>query len=218
MIMKNKFDLITSPLEGTNLIEASAGTGKTYTISGIFLRLLLEKHLEVDQILVVTFTEAATAELKDRILKLLRDAYSAFSNGRFKEEFLKQLVANRPDQKDALFRLENAIRSFDQASIFTIHGFCLRILQEHPFESGNMFDAELSMNQDEFYQEIADDFWREYLYDNSPFFNAFLLQQNIGPDSLRSSLQRYLSIPDIVLIPETTIPDCSDLEDRFRKT
>ncbi len=217
MTMKKKFDLITSPLEGTNLIEASAGTGKTYTISGIFLRLLLEKHLEVDQILVVTFTEAATAELKDRILKLLRDAYSAFSSGRFQEEFLKQLVAGHADKKDALFRLENAIRSFDQASIFTIHGFCLRILQEHPFESGNLFDAELSMNQDEFYQEIADDFWREYLYDSSPFFIAFLLQQNIGPDILRSSLQRYVSIPDIVLIPETTIPDSSALEDRFRK-
>ncbi len=217
MTMKKKFDLITSPLEGTNLIEASAGTGKTYTISGIFLRLLLEKHLEVDQILVVTFTEATTAELKDRILKLLRHAYSAFSSGRFQEEFLKQLVASHADKKDALFRLENAIRSFDQASIFTIHGFCLRILQEHPFESGNLFDAELSLNQDEFYQEIADDFWREYLYDSSPFFIAFLLQQNIGPDILRSSLQRYALIPDIVLIPETEIQDSAALEDQFIK-
>lgn len=217
MTMKKKFDLITSPLEGTNLIEASAGTGKTYTISGIFLRLLLEKHLEVEQILVVTFTEAATAELKDRILKLLRDAYSAFSSGRFQEEFLKQLVAGHADRKDALFRLENAIRSFDQASIFTIHGFCLRILQEHPFESGNLFDAELSLNQDEFYQEIADDFWREYLYDSSPFFITFLLQKNISPDILRSSLQRYATIPDILLIPENTIPDSFALEDQFRK-
>ncbi len=127
--MKKKFDLITSPVEGINLIEASAGTGKTYTIAGIFLRLLLEKQLGVDQILVVTFTEAATAELKERILSLLREAYSAFSNGSFQEDFLKHLVANCSDRQAALSRLEDAIRSFDQASIFTIHGFCLRILR-----------------------------------------------------------------------------------------
>ena len=64
--MKKDFDITENPLEGTNLIEASAGTGKTYTISGLFLRLILEKKINVDQILVVTFTEAATAELEDR--------------------------------------------------------------------------------------------------------------------------------------------------------
>ena len=61
------FNLIDSPLEGTNLIEASAGTGKTYAITGLFLRLLLEKKLSANEILVVTFTEAATEELKDRM-------------------------------------------------------------------------------------------------------------------------------------------------------
>ena len=68
------FDILNSPLSGTNLIEASAGTGKTYTIEGLFVRLILEKRLLVDQILVVTFTNAATEELKDRIRsKLLED-------------------------------------------------------------------------------------------------------------------------------------------------
>ena len=60
------FEPINTPLTGTNLIEASAGTGKTYTIAGLFLRLILEKQLTVNQILVVTFTKAATEELKER--------------------------------------------------------------------------------------------------------------------------------------------------------
>ncbi|MFP4350656.1 MAG: UvrD-helicase domain-containing protein, partial [Desulfococcaceae bacterium] len=57
------FDLLHSPLIGTNLLEASAGTGKTYTIAGLFVRLVLEENIEVNRILVVTFTEAATEEL-----------------------------------------------------------------------------------------------------------------------------------------------------------
>ena len=72
------FDILNSPLIGTNLIEASAGTGKTYTIEGLFVRLILEKQLLVDQILVVTFTNAATEELKDRIRSKLLEAKFAF--------------------------------------------------------------------------------------------------------------------------------------------
>ncbi|MCJ7617357.1 MAG: UvrD-helicase domain-containing protein, partial [Desulfobacterales bacterium] len=73
----NKFDLQSVPLSGINLIEASAGTGKTSSITGLFLRLILEKGLLVDQILVVTFTKAATAELKERIRNKLLQAKEA---------------------------------------------------------------------------------------------------------------------------------------------
>ena len=62
-----RFDLHTAPLEGFNLVEAGAGTGKTYAIAGLFVRLIVEKQLEVDQVLVVTYTKAATEELKTRI-------------------------------------------------------------------------------------------------------------------------------------------------------
>ena len=75
------FEHLNSPLEGRNLVEASAGTGKTHTITGLFLRLILEKNLSVNEILVVTFTEAATDELKDRIRRKLREAVLAFSGG-----------------------------------------------------------------------------------------------------------------------------------------
>ncbi|MEJ2658337.1 MAG: UvrD-helicase domain-containing protein, partial [Desulfobacterales bacterium] len=79
------FDPINSPLEGTNLIEASAGTGKTHTITGLFLRLILEKHFSVNQILVVTFTKAATEELKERNRNKLSETKSDFLKGSSKD-------------------------------------------------------------------------------------------------------------------------------------
>jgi hypothetical protein len=97
-----QFDLLNCPLEGTNLIEASAGTGKTYAICGLFVRLVLEKRLSVDRILVVTFTEAATAELKERIRVRLRDAIAGFSQGTTgKDEFIDALVEKHKGQPDA---------------------------------------------------------------------------------------------------------------------
>ena len=86
------FDLLFNKLEGTNLIEASAGTGKTFTITGIFVRLLIEKGLTVDQILVVTFTEAATNELKERIRNKLREAKAALTTRHSEDALLKHLI------------------------------------------------------------------------------------------------------------------------------
>ena len=214
--MKKDFDIIGNPLEGVNLIEASAGTGKTYTISGLFLRLILEKNMSVDQILVVTFTEAATAELKDRILNLLRNACTAFSTCDSDDGFLRTLLKKYPDHESARTLLNDAIRSFDQAAIFTIHGFCLRILQEHAFESGSLFDTELMVNQNEIYQEIAEDFWRSNFYSNSSYFINFILNRNIGPDNLWPPFARYISIPNLKIIPKIEIPDSTGVENRFK--
>ena len=164
------FDPLKTPLEGANLIEASAGTGKTYTITGLFLRLLLEKHLAVHQILVVTFTEAATEELKDRIRSRIREAIDAFSAGKSKDHFLDQLVGQHASADKALPLLREALRTFDEASIFTIHGFCRRMLHENAFESGSLFDTELVTDPSAMIQESVDDFWRRHLYTASPLF------------------------------------------------
>ena len=122
----------SSPLKGTNLIEASAGTGKTYAITGLFLRLILEKNLSANQILVVTFTEAATGELKDRIRTRLREAIAAFSTESRKDKFLNSLIENNSDHASALKSLKEAVRTFDEACIYTIHGFCRKVLRSGP--------------------------------------------------------------------------------------
>ncbi len=210
------FDLPNSPLKGTNLIEASAGTGKTYAITGLFLRLILEKNLSIDDILVVTFTEAATEELKERIRSTLRRAMEAFSNGLSKDALLNELVKRTRDTKTALALLRDALRDFDKAAIFTIHGFSRRVLHENAFESGCLFDTELVTEQENLKREIVDDFWRRHFYQASPLFVNYALHKKFSPDSLPSLLQGRLARPYLKIIPRIRIPDTSGREKDFR--
>ena len=175
------FDLLESPLEGTNLIEASAGTGKTYTIAGLFLRLILEKGFSVNDILVVTYTVAATEELRDRIRKKIREAMEAFSAGSSSDEFLNGLVQKNPDPQGAIRLLQEALHDFDEASIFTIHGFCQRTLHESAFESGSLFDTELIPDQERLKEEIVRDFWRLQFYRAPLEFVAYAQSKGVSP-------------------------------------
>ncbi|MCD6353663.1 MAG: exodeoxyribonuclease V subunit beta [Proteobacteria bacterium] len=211
----NQFDILTSSLEGTNLIEASAGTGKTYAITGLFLRLILERNYSINEILVVTFTEAATEELKDRIRSKLREAIGAFTGVRSDDAFLKNLVKEK-DSKKAIPRLREALRGFDQASIFTIHGFCRRMLHDYAFESGSLFDTELVSDQENLKREIVDDFWRRHFYEASPLFVNYALNNKFSPDSLLSLLAGRFAHPYLKIIPQLGISDISHHEREFQ--
>jgi len=127
------------PLNGYVLIEASAGTGKTFTISNIFLRLILEEGFSPEQILVVTFTRAATEELKTKLRQRLADAVGLLKGQQSSDSVLKEIVAHalvKCGEKEILRkRLDSAIMSMDQAAVFTIHGFCLRMLKEFAFDA-----------------------------------------------------------------------------------
>jgi exodeoxyribonuclease V beta subunit len=210
------FDLLKSPLTGTTLIEASAGTGKTYAITGLVVRLILERNLPINEILVVTFTEAATNELKDRIRKRLREALEHFSGGGVKDELLEGIHQNLSDWAAARRRLACVINDFDRASIFTIHSFCAKILHDHAFESGMLLDTELVTEQEHFVMEIVHDFWRQHCYHASPLFFNHALARNFSPDSLRAIAGKSIANPYLKVIPETRIPDCSELEIEFR--
>src|SRR5262249_59974192 len=142
------FDVERVPLSGVTLIEASAGTGKTYTLAALFVRLLLESELRVDEILVVTYTRAATAELRVRIRKRIVQAIDALDGAPQPGDVLLENLYEQARQSGQTARkrarLLDALRSFDEAAIFTIHGFCQRVLKRHAFESGAAFQAELS--------------------------------------------------------------------------
>ena len=198
------FDLLRSPLQGTNLIEASAGTGKTYTITGLFLRLILEQRLPVNEILVVTFTVAATEELRDRVRRKVREALEAYSAGTSPDSFLQVLIGQAPDREGALGLLRAALLDFDEAAIFTIHGFCQRILQENAFESGSLFDTELEPEQETgLIREIVQDFWRRHFYDAPWELVQYALSKNLGPAFFLDLLSKGRSHPDLKIIPET---------------
>jgi exodeoxyribonuclease V beta subunit len=129
-------DSLTFPLQGPSLIEASAGTGKTYTIVNLYLRLLLGhgcQPLSVEKILVVTFTKAATGELKERVRQKLRAAYLDFYSGSSKDSFVQALIDASEDITLDVKRLDLAAKQMDEAAIYTIHSFCQRMLTQHAF-------------------------------------------------------------------------------------
>lgn len=147
------------PLEGVHLIEASAGTGKTFNITRIYLRLLLERKLKVQNLLVVTFTKAATEELKGRIDAELREALAKWGSRGSEDEFYQSLES-AVSKEEASILLRSAIGDLDEASIFTIHGFCKRVLSQHAFESGLPFDLEMEVDSVELKLEAVKDWYR----------------------------------------------------------
>ena len=189
---------------GVSLIEASAGTGKTYAIAALFVRLIVEENLSVREILAVTYTEAATEELCHRVRQALVQAAQAFATGQSKVPFLLSLVSRfREQSKEMEARLQMALCDFDEAPIHTIHGFCQRTLRDRAFESGLLFDTELVTDPSEFLQEIADDFWRKSFYEAGPTLVNFALKNNFGPDRFLSLLHTCNNFPQIEFLSQT---------------
>ncbi|MGM0680713.1 MAG: exodeoxyribonuclease V subunit beta [Thermodesulfobacteriota bacterium] len=154
------FDILKIPLSGFHLLDASAGTGKTYTLSGLFLRLILEKGLEAGEILVVTYTRAATGDLRTRIRARLAECLAVLQGGSSEDPFIIQLIATVADRQKAEAGLYEALVNFDEAAIFTIHGFCQRILQENSLETGTAFDLEVETDIQPLLREVVLDYWR----------------------------------------------------------
>jgi len=197
------FDLVKTPLDlGVTRLEASAGTGKTFALAGIFLRLLVEENIPASDILVVTFTEAATAELRDRIRRRLAEALLALEGKFTEDELLLALVARTQARREAAINsLRNALEIFDLISISTIHGFCQRTLQDSAFESGSLFNVELVADQDGLIREIAADYFRRQIYSGSELRASITLHQNLTPDAFAALLKRFLTYPELQLLP-----------------
>ena len=199
------------PLESINLIEASAGTGKSWTVTLLYLRLILEKGLTVDQILLVTFTDAATKELRDDIRKRLTEALVAFEDNHYSidDEYTRLIVNTKTSDKSELIRrLKQAKLSLDEAAIFTIHSFCQRALTENAFQAGLPFESELMDDDRELMQKLTDDFWRRN-FNKAPSALLFKLQQkSITPDSLLNDIYTAVGKPYLELYgPQDNEPD-----------
>lgn len=210
-------DLFHIPLEGTHLIEASAGTGKTYTIASLYVRLLLETSLRVREILVVTYTEAATDELKGRIRAKVHDALKCFESGTGSDSFLLELARRCENRDHAVQRLEYALRRFDESSIFTIHGFCQRVLSELAFESRSLFDHELITDQIELVRETVGDFYRMHFTSSMPpeLAHYAFRRGHTFSSFLRLYLQASL---DTRVIPEMPRPELDTLLQSYRQS
>jgi exodeoxyribonuclease V beta subunit len=198
-------DPLTVPLQGFTLIEASAGTGKTYTITTLYVRLLLEAALDVGRILVVTYTNAATAELRTRTRRRIAAALEALEGrGKADDEAMQELAARRIQDGSAVqdrCRLLAALHGFDDSAIFTIHGFCQRVLHEHAFESGMSFDTRLINDQTALLDDIVRDFWMRELYDAPEGFVSYLEQEKVAPAALISLAAKVARHPRMPVLP-----------------
>jgi len=201
------FQLAHTPLErGITLLEASAGTGKTFTIAGLFLRLLVEERLSIDQILVVTFTEAATAELRGRIRERLLEARDILRAGESSDPVWTTLLlkGEATDFGERRACVEAALEQFDEAAVFTIHGFCQRVLQEWAFESRALFDAELTPDLTPFLRETADNFWRRHFYEVPARQVLFAHQAGVSADALFTLLRQHSQQAQVTVLARGT--------------
>ena len=197
------FNGATTPLvRGTTLIEASAGTGKTFAISMLVLRAVTELAVDLKEILVVTYTVAATEELRGRIRERLVQARNYLSSSPGSDDrVLSEWRQHLHDPEEAARRLELALLDIDSMSIHTIHSFCQRILSEQVLESGHFFDTDLIADTTAVRNEIVRDFWRNHLYSSEPRYSSVITGRYPGPVNLYQSIKGAES-PLCHLLPE----------------
>lgn len=199
-IIPQKLEPLTLPLTGARLIEASAGTGKTFTLAVLYLRLLLglgkdaafPRSLTVEEILVVTFTEAATEELRGRIRSNIHELRIACVRGKSDNPMMVALMAQVDDLAAAAHILLAAERQMDEAAIYTIHGFCQRMLTHNAFESGILFEQTLVQDELPLRRQACADFWRRHCYPLPLDIARVIAQEWSGPEALLSDLSPYL--------------------------
>jgi exodeoxyribonuclease V beta subunit len=159
------FDSRTISIKNRKLIEASAGTGKTFSIAILVLRVIVEKDIELKKLLMVTFTNAAVAELEIRIRKFIRQAYGYINgNENVEGKIIELLDYQRNELKigDDLIRkrLHRAVQSLDDLNVMTIHSFCQETLKEFSFETNHVFESEIITDESELQEYVINDFWR----------------------------------------------------------
>lgn len=185
-------DVGNLPLCGRQLIEASAGTGKTFSITRIYLRLLLEKQLDVRNILVMTFTRAATEELRGRIAAELRFALDNWGRFAAEDDFYQRMNV-RFSSEEARPLLHRALLYLDEAPVFTIHGFCRQVLARHAFATGMDFNTRMEQDLDDLTLQAVRDWYRRLAGQEQDYL--LLAQYWADPDSFFQTFKSLLGKP-----------------------
>ena len=213
--------VLDTPLDNLGLIEASAGTGKTYTLAGLFARAVIVQRRAVPEVLAVTFTIRATQELHERVRdRLLRAAELAarWREGDAAEQegddasdaLLRRLLADAlalgSETLPALRRrLDRATREMDQAAITTIHGFCQRVLAEHALDTGQVLrPADVVTSAREMHEAVAVELWREWNAATGPESaadSAWLRAEYDDPAALAGDLPTLLAPEPLLPLP-----------------
>ena len=197
------FDPIHTPIDpGLTLLEAGAGTGKTYSLVRLVARQIVEQDILIEQILIVTFTKAATAEIHQRLQNLLRQLYNELHTP---EQYTKKLdlsmewLSRDPESIQKIQKhLRRALRSFDKAPIFTIDSFFYKLTREYSLDIGELSSAPIELNSESFIEDALKDYWRQYVY---PMSAEQYANFSLSFQQANSFLQRRFKTPNAELDP-----------------
>ena len=223
------FDVCSADLMRPTLLEASAGTGKTFSIKHLVLRLVVEKAVEIDKILVVTFTRAATAELRGRIRDHLSEALG-FLEGQLQVDEVDGVLPSQCDRWASMVdesgegfvldaapaRLRRALSAFDNAAVFTIHSFCQKALGAHAFTAAGNFDFELADSEDEILDDVVEDFLRRELdrHAQEPELRRAIMEAKDWAEKLKT----LVKLPEDLAEREILTSDASEFDSELAET
>src|SRR5690554_211578 len=225
--MMNNLNPLTLPLNGSTLIEASAGTGKTFTIAILYVRLVLGHQQPEDNplaqgmlspnLLVVTFTDAATKELRERIRTRLTQAAEVFSDNpdtvdpssdtALIYQLRNESYPNPATWPECRKKLLLAAEWMDEAAVSTIHAWCNRMLSEHAFDSGSLFRLSLETDQSDLLDDVVRDYWRTFIYPLSSELMNDVLEHWKTPEDLRKTVRNLISTTDSFNAPDGSAED-----------
>lgn len=218
-------DVFSFPLCGSSLIEASAGTGKTFTIALLYTRLILgsgidepeRSSLATDQILVMTFTDAAAEELRDRVRARLTEAARYFADASLNNDTMLVSLRNHYAQahwQEYAQRLSLAAQNMDQSFISTIHSWCLRILKEYAFRTQSLFQQTLLTDISELNLALCKDYWRQVFYHLNENSAALVNRVFTSPDDLKTYVEpllnqnlNHVTLDGVPVVPAASIAD-----------
>ncbi|WP_226798852.1 UvrD-helicase domain-containing protein [Candidatus Annandia pinicola] len=199
MIKRKFLNPINVSFKKSFLIESSAGTGKTFTIILFFLRLILglyhkNKPLEIEKILIVTFTEFAKQDIKKRIKKMIYELRISCISKNINHPTLGILIKNIVNFKKSIKILYLAELKIDKASIYTIHGFCYYILKKNMIISNKSLEKDIIKKKYNFLKKITENFWFNHI-NNIPINLAkIIIKKWKSPEKLTILLLNKLQL------------------------
>ena len=213
----NDFKVLTEDLYDSKVIEASAGTGKTFSVAVLVLRLILEREIPVEKILMVTFTKSAVAELESRIRKFIRQAYRyAFRKLELPEDSKVKMAVDAAgksiEEKRDLLR--KAVQGLDSLSVMTIHSFCQKTIDEFTFETGQPFDYEIMQDDSELLKSASNKYLRENLNAIEDLEKFRKLENDIKFENMHELLRKHLQ--GMTFIDSNTLIELDEVEENDR--
>ncbi|MFW5959861.1 MAG: UvrD-helicase domain-containing protein, partial [Chitinivibrionales bacterium] len=187
------FDPYHVELKGKNLVEASAGTGKTYSIALMVTRMIAEGSVgDIRRILVVTFTNSATEELRQRIKRFITSLYEFLTQGIKDPDSVWRISSNIEDTKGASLNLKEALFRIDETPIYTIHSFSKKILTEFAFETGNMFESGIETSIEDLISRFCNTFWRQHIESIEPWILSELIGIRLNRNQIIRAAEKVL--------------------------